>query len=373
MIGHSKKIIFFGDYNPDLLRIKILTQGFHENGIDVQHCNVSKMNLGNRGIIRNLVLGSIGLIRNILRNRLYKEKIFLIPEARLQFFPLLFAIKLINKSHIIIDVYDFLIYKVEYRLRFSFFQHIISSAIIKYEQFCFKHADLLFVESDGCSDLIARKMKIKTDIVIWPVWSYRKTDETIELTGDLFDADNFNVIFWGNFHFHHGIRTIINAAEILSKEDPNVMIYLVGSDKAGKVNSYKADVERLNLDNVIFTGRKSEEQLNAMIQRSDVCLGIFSSGEKAMISITNKVFESLSMGKATITARSPVMSSYFVDGKNIVLVDPESPKDLARKILLLKNDAVLRDNIGREAKAFFWSDYRPAEKARDVISSVLKE
>lgn len=362
--GEKKTIVFFGDYKPELIRVRNFAQGFGEAGFGVRHCFTEKRNLGKKGVLKNILFGAAGLMGQLISGRLYRERIFLVPEARLQFFPILYLLKLATGCKIVLDVYDFMLHKVDSRVKFRFFNAPMASLLSGFERFCFRKSDLLLVESDGCGDVIGKDLSVRTPVLVWPVWSYRKAGA--EAAGVKMDAEKFNVLYWGNFHFHHGISTVLGAAAIIARKDRGVIFYFVGSDRVGKVRRYMDEASGLGLANVVFCGRQSEEALNSMIEKSGACLGIFSSHQKAMISITNKVFESLSMGKATITARSPVMESYFNDGVNIVLVEPDSPEDLADKILMLKNDRAMKERVAKNAYEFFWQDFQPGKKAREA-------
>lgn len=364
----GKSIVFFGDYNPSLRRCQNLEEGFGECGYSVRHCRVEKRNLGKRRMLRQLIFGGVGLLVRLVSGGLYREKVFLVPEGRLQFFPLLLVLKKLFGARIIIDVYDFIFHKMESRIRFRLFNSFIFAAARGFERFCFRNSDLLLVESDGCKEVMENGLAVKTKVLVWPVWSYRGGSGVAAEDEEAASGEGtFSVVYWGNFHFHHGVSTVLRAADIIGRRDPSVVFYLVGDDRGGKVERYRQEAAHLGLKNCRFTGRLSDEALNALIARSGACLGIFSRHEKAMISITNKVFESMSAGRVTLTARSAVSGRYFRDMDNIVLVEPDSPEDLAEKILIVKNDRTLRETIEKRAVAFFRSDYNPGGKAAESL------
>jgi glycosyltransferase involved in cell wall biosynthesis len=55
------------------------------------------------------------------------------------------------------------------------------------------------------------------------------------------------------------------------------------------------------------------------------------------------------MGKASINADTPAIREIFTDGQNILLCQIANPQDLAKKILMLKNDQLLREKIAHNA------------------------
>jgi glycosyltransferase involved in cell wall biosynthesis len=88
-------------------------------------------------------------------------------------------------------------------------------------------------------------------------------------------------------------------------------------------------------------------------------LGIFGASEKAKRVIPGKAFLALAMGKPLITGDSPAAQELFEHEKNVLLCDMGSSDALADAILRLKNDALLRQRIGKEGRKLYHDSCRP--------------
>ncbi len=161
---------------------------------------------------------------------------------------------------------------------------------------------------------------------------------------------DFLVVYWGNFHPHHGVNIIIQAARLLAGR--NDIKFLL----AGRGHEYE-NIRRLvrdwKLSNVQLLGYLSDRELIGLIKKAQVCLGIFSGHILARGSVTNKVMEGLALGKAVITEQNAATTAAFRDREEILLVPPEDPEALARAILFLYNDENFRRQLEENAaKAF---------------------
>lgn len=177
--------------------------------------------------------------------------------------------------------------------------------------------------------------------------------------------EEFIVEFHGTFIPLQGIEHIVEAAKILQDGAENIRFVLVG------VGQMFAETERrvkeLRLSNIELVGRKPPKEIPQYVAEGDVCLGIFGATEKALRVIPNKVYECLSAGKAVITERSPAALETLRDGKDVRMVEPADPHDLAEKILELKNDPALRSRLGRSARAISLERFSPRAIARPLL------
>lgn len=165
---------------------------------------------------------------------------------------------------------------------------------------------------------------------------------------DVPEREGFTVLYWGNHLPHHGLETIVRAAAELRDRD-DIRFEILGE---GPVEAEtRALADRLELENVAFRGRVPWDELFESIAASQVCLGVFSGHDRAMASITNKVAESLAMGRPTITERSPAATSWFEHREDVYMVPPEDPHALADAILTLKRDPELRARLAEGARA----------------------
>ncbi|MCX6786152.1 MAG: glycosyltransferase [Candidatus Komeilibacteria bacterium] len=160
---------------------------------------------------------------------------------------------------------------------------------------------------------------------------------------------NFNVYWHGTFIPLHGIEYILQAAKILANE--TITFNLVGNGQTfSAMNALK---EELNLTKVNFIASNKAEKLADLMNEADLCLGIFGSTPKAARVIPFKVFDALAMAKPVLTGNSPAIQELLKNEASVLLCNPADPKDLAEKILILKNDPVLRKKIAQNGYEIF--------------------
>ena len=167
-------------------------------------------------------------------------------------------------------------------------------------------------------------------------------------------------------HFHgscvplQGIEYILEAAKILESED--IKFKIIGS----KIKKNFKDESLLNVD---FLDDAPYGKLPQQMAMADICLGIFGNTNKARRVIPNKVFEALAVGRAILTGNSPAIRELLVDRENAFFCRLADSQDLADKIMELKNNSELRENIAQKGRELFNQELT----SRKIIENLLKE
>lgn len=157
-------------------------------------------------------------------------------------------------------------------------------------------------------------------------------------------------------HFHgsgiplQGIATIFAAALHLRNE-PKIHFRLVG--KGEEFDRLRREAVAHNLTNVTFCDPVFHHELISLMLEADICLGIFGTTSKTDLVIPNKVYEAVAAGKPTITADSPAVREIFQDRENIFLVPAGNAKALACQIQEAFEDQAHLVLIGKGAGALF--------------------
>lgn len=178
------------------------------------------------------------------------------------------------------------------------------------------------------------------------------------------DNENFNVLFYGYFTPLHGLDVILHAAKLLESKK-NIKFLIIGKTIEGNVN-----VPRISTKNVRFLKPISYIDLPKFISKSQICLGIFGKTRKAKLVVPNKIYQSIAMKKAVITADTPAMHEEFTNMKNIFLCDP-TPESLADAVLLLEEDKILRNKIAKSAYQLFINNFttkKVGERMKELCS-----
>lgn len=117
------------------------------------------------------------------------------------------------------------------------------------------------------------------------------------------DHAPLRVLFYGQFIPLHGVPTIIEAARLLARERVDWQLVGTGQD-ASRVRNMLADTPLPRLEWVEWV---DYVDLARLIERSDLCLGIFGTSAKAASVIPNKVFQAMAVGKPVLTRDSPAI------------------------------------------------------------------
>lgn len=172
----------------------------------------------------------------------------------------------------------------------------------------------------------------------------------------------FTVLFFGSFLPLHGAEAVVEAAGRVAGADNRVLFRFIGSGQTWEKT--RAAAVSLGLDNCVFDGWLPVEDIPARIAASDICLGVFGRGEKARRVVPHKIFQSMGMKKAVVTARTPAVEEFFRHGENIFLCDEPYGDSLAEAVLRLKADADLREGIAAAGFRLVKEDYSPTSIAR---------
>jgi glycosyltransferase involved in cell wall biosynthesis len=179
----------------------------------------------------------------------------------------------------------------------------------------------------------------------------------------------FRVLYYGTFIPNHGVEYIVQAANLL-KDDPAICFELVGE---GPSKSYAMDmVEKQGLTNVSFTSWIDKHELPYKIAEADVCLGAFGTTPQSMMTVQNKIYEGLAMGKPVITGDAPLMRSVFAHGEHLYLCDRADPQALADAIRVLRDDENLRKHMAESGHRAFETGYT-IERTGEALVRYLYE
>ncbi|UCF05962.1 MAG: glycosyltransferase [bacterium] len=178
----------------------------------------------------------------------------------------------------------------------------------------------------------------------------------------------FRVLFYGSYLPLHGIEAIIDAASLL--RDRHMEFTLVGSGQTYEEIRNRA--RHLDTGTVTFRGYVPERELCPLIAASDVVLGIFGTTPKAAMVIPNKVYQSLAVGRAVVTADTPAIREHFIHGVHLMTVPNADPGALAGCLRDLQDNPGLRRRLAAEGGSYVRKHFCSARIA-ERLASILEE
>ena len=170
------------------------------------------------------------------------------------------------------------------------------------------------------------------------------------LPSDAHDDGIFRVIYYGTFIPNHGVEHIMEAARLLAGET-NIQFEMVGSGPEQAKARSLADEHGLR--NVTFIEWLEKPELIRRVAQADVCLGAFGTTPQSLMTVQNKIYEGLAMGKPVITGDSSAMRQTLEHEKHVYLCERADGGVLAEAIRTLRDDPGLRARLAEEGQRIF--------------------
>lgn len=334
------KVCYFGTYNSEYSRNRILINGLRENRVEVLECRSAK-----KGIFKYFDL--------IKKHRIIKNNY----DVMIVGFPgqqAMILAKFLTRKPIVFDVfvsiYDSMVFDRKLVKRLSF-KSLYYWCLDKVSM---ELADLILFDTYEHIKYATKEFNISINKFV-RIFVGADIDIFYPKNGLTQNGDFFKVLFFGMYIPLQGVKYIIEAAKLLEKEK-DVIFEIIG-DGQEKENAIKL-AEILGVKNVIFTKSLPIEELADKIEMADVCLGIFGDTEKTKRVIPNKVYECLAMKKPVITADTLAERELFTD-KDILFTKPANPESLSTAIMTIKRDKVLAQNQAKSGYNKFIKNATP--------------
>lgn len=176
------------------------------------------------------------------------------------------------------------------------------------------------------------------------------------------------VLFVGRLHPVKGVKYLIQAMDVIRRRNAGARLMLVGDGEEGE--SLEGLVKELNLEKQItFVGKVPNESIPQYMAASDVLvLPSLSEGFSIVL------LEAMASGLSIVATKVGGVPEVIKDGENGFLVESESSKKIAEKVLLLLNNDRLKRQISRnnkeKAKKYSWK--KIVEKLEKIYFRVLE-
>jgi len=186
------------------------------------------------------------------------------------------------------------------------------------------------------------------------------------------DSGEFVVTFFGFLSPGKGIRTLIDAFEILVERvgneggvvRPRLLIFggVARNPKAeAYVSALRQRIERSpHAERIEFApGFVDDAERDRRLARSRVLALPFRTAPGVAFA-SGSVIRAMSLGKAVVAARSNTLEEEISDGVNGLLYPEEDAGALADRLYTLARDPALRRNLGQSARRHIQTEHAPA-------------
>lgn len=312
------RVCWFGIYDKEYSRNKILIDGLESNGVTVVECNYQ-----GKGILKYISLFKRLRVLNNEYDYLYCA------------FPVHVSILIaffFQKKPIVVDAF------------FSKYEAVILDRKV-YSKYHPKA--LVFIVLDALMVFLADEIIVDTKEhkKYFSKWRDAKYIHVIPVgvhTKEFFPQKNkkqrsdFLVQFHGSYIPLQGIHAIVEAALILNTEK-NIQFRFIGNGQ--EYEKIRKLVSEYNL-NVEFLPWLSIAELNTRLNEADIILGIFGDTEKTNRVVPNKLYQGLAVCKPVITKDTKAVRERFTS--NQIFMIENSPEKLAESILFLYKNSQFR-------------------------------
>jgi glycosyltransferase involved in cell wall biosynthesis len=356
------RVCYFGTYRENYTRNQILIEGLRRNGVVVTECHVPLW----RGIQDRVEAASGGWMRPAFVWRMARSYWRLLAKYRglgdydvmVLGYPgqldvwLARALTWVRRRPLVLDVFMSLYLIAEERGLVE--AHPLTGRLLYWlEKLSLRAPDMLvqdtaqyrawLVETFGLDPSRFRLVPTGADDRV-----FRPCDRPDE------EAGPFRVVYYGTFIPNHGVKYIVEAASLLA-EDKEIEFLLIG--EGPDLDAAVRLARERGLDNVTFPGWLEKAELLERAARAHVCLGAFGQTPQSVMTVQNKIYEALAMGKPVITGDSPAVRSAMRHREHVYLVERADAAALACGIRELKADPGLRDRLRRCGQELFATHY----------------
>lgn len=345
------KICYFGDFNPEYARNRVILKGLKENGVEVLICHTTAKGLN-------------GLIDLFKKHRHLKNKYDILIVGYSDSRTMVPLARLISNKKIVWDAF-YSIYD-----SWVFDRKLVKSGSPKSEYYWFvdwlscKLSNIILLDTNEHIKYFSKTFYI-------PIPKFLKvlvgTDDKVFYPKEKDENNqNFIVHFHGKFIPLQGVEYIIKAADIL--RDKDITFRIIGTGQ--EYNKIKNLAEEFNLVNILWIKKVSYSELTEYVKNSGVCLGVFGDMSKTSRVIPNKVYEAIAMAKPVITAKTLAIRELFTNRYNVLLCNIADSEDLAAKILELREDSGLRNSIAQKGYEIFKEFATPKIIGQELIKNL---
>lgn len=347
------KVCYFGAYDLEYPRNRVIRQGLVANGVEIVVCNVSQ-SLKTWQRVPRLAHQFLGVGRQC--------DMILVAEFGQSLVPVAWLLSRFCGKPLVFDAF-MSFYDTAVGDRRTVAPGSIGARYYHFlDRLALLLADAVLVDTEQNRQYFAREFSIafsKLHVIYVgvddTVFSPRLRARTVN--------EHFLVLFYGTYIPLHGIEHIISAAKLLEGQ-PNLTFELIGRGQT--FEQMKALARRLKVSNLLFAEPVPYTSLPERIARADLCLGIFGDTDKARRIIPNKVFQSMAMRKPVLTGDSLAIREIFTDGVHLSLCPMSDANSLAEAILRLRDDKPLRVMIAEGGYHLIKERFVPAVLGKEM-------
>ena len=160
-----------------------------------------------------------------------------------------------------------------------------------------------------------------------------------------FCDDRLNILFVGRLEKRKGLGTLISAYGKAKKQYPNSRLIVVGPGTKLR-HDYEKQIEENGLEDVVFVGYISDEELPRYYRTADV----FCSPATGHESFGIILLEAMACGRPVVASNIDGYAGVGTHGSDCLLVPPNNDEALADALVSLLGDTSRRQHMGVQGR-----------------------
>lgn len=201
-------------------------------------------------------------------------------------------------------------------------------------------------------------------------WQPRQRDEALLAKHGL--TERFTVAYVGTLGLAHGLVQVLDAAERLREEMPDLHLVFIG--EGADRERIQIEAKERGLDHVHFTGLLPRDEVPGWISSLDVLLVMLRDLPVFETVIPSKIFEYLALERPVILA-APREGEIrkMVEGANVGLsIDAENPEQLAGAIREVRHNPAAAHERAKRGHEWVFREFRRADLARRMLNTLAE-
>lgn len=238
------------------------------------------------------------------------------------------------------------------------------------EKFLYKRANKIITLLPKANEYI-EKLGVTKNKIVWipngvDLERFKANEDNSHLK---YDKSCFIITYTGAIGKANNLDVLVEAAEILKKDYPEIKFILVGNgtEKERLVRI----VDENNLDNVEFSEAVSKNEVSKILYKSDALILLLRNFSLYKYGISlNKLFDYLASGKPIIFSSNSV-NNPVEEAKAGITVPSDDPNKIAESVILLyKMSEEKRSEMGRDGRSYV-EKYHSIQVLGDILEKIL--
>lgn len=227
-----------------------------------------------------------------------------------------------------------------------------------------RSADYILVETEAQKEYFVQKLGVAREKA---VVTYTGVDEAkFHFDQSVQKNEKFTVLFRGRITQEAGLKYVLEAAKILERDSVDFLVVGYGWGPAKR--EFDEILKNNSFSNITFISKHvATDELNRLMLQCHASLGQFSDNERVERTIPHKAFEAMVLKLPYITSRTVSVSEIARDGENCLLTNKADARDLAEKILKLKNSSELQKSLAENNLKTYLEHFTPKEIVNPLI------